>query len=137
MALVWKSRDVHVCLAASIIRSPHHLPPSLAFTIMITRAGNATKRPGEVQIRSSLRRPKQVVQAERAAKAAEKEKAATAKDTAIEKLVRLEQNARKKVNVAKPKEVRSGDKVIGRTSTSARKALSAADKGEMATINKP
>jgi hypothetical protein len=87
---------------------------------MITRAGNATKRPGEVQINSSVRRPKQVVQAERAAKAAEKEKAATEKSAAIQKLAQLEHNARK--NLASK---RSGGKAVSQASTGAQKIVSA------------
>jgi hypothetical protein len=60
---------------------------------MHTRASNANKHPGEVQLRHSSRRPKEVVQAERTAKATEKEKVATAKATAIQKLAQLEYDA--------------------------------------------
>lgn len=104
---------------------------------MITRAGNATKRPGEVLTRNGVRRPKQVIEAERIAKAAKKAKAAATKDAAINKLARLENDARQKVNRAKPKGVSLGGNAIGQTSTRARKALLVADKGKLLTINKP
>ena len=63
---------------------------------MITRAANADKHPGDVHRLSGIRRPKEVVAAERAAKAAAKEKAAAAKEIGIQKVARIENNARKK-----------------------------------------
>jgi hypothetical protein len=63
---------------------------------MITRAGNADKHPGDIDRLSGVRRPKEVVVAERAAKAAAKEMAAAAKETGIQKVALFEKNARKK-----------------------------------------
>jgi len=63
---------------------------------MITRASNAAKRPGQVVTNNSIRRPKEVVQAERASKAAEKEKIATAEKEGIDEVARIENDARKK-----------------------------------------
>jgi len=62
---------------------------------MITRASNADKHPGDIQRLSGARRPKEVVAAERAAKAAAKEMAAAAKETGIEKVAHIENKARK------------------------------------------
>jgi acetyl-CoA carboxylase carboxyltransferase component len=63
---------------------------------MITRPSNANKHPGDIQRLSGARRPKEVVAAERTAKAAVKEKAAAAKESAIQKVARIENDARKK-----------------------------------------
>jgi hypothetical protein len=63
---------------------------------MITRAANANKRPGQVVIDSGTRRPKEVVQAERTSKAAEKERIATAQEEGIEEVAQIENDARKK-----------------------------------------
>jgi hypothetical protein len=63
---------------------------------MITRAGNADKHPGDIDRLSGVRRPKEVVAAERAAKAAAKEMAAAAKENSIQKVAQLENNARKR-----------------------------------------
>jgi hypothetical protein len=63
---------------------------------MITRASNAKKHPGQVLINSGTRRPKEVVQAERASRAAEKEKTATTEKEGILEVARFENSARKK-----------------------------------------
>ena len=63
---------------------------------MQTRATNSGKHPGQVLISARTRRPKEVVQAERASKAAEKEKIATAEAEGIEEVARIENEARKK-----------------------------------------
>jgi hypothetical protein len=63
---------------------------------MITRASNATKRPGQVVINSGTHRPKEVVQAERTSRAAEKEKIAAAEKEGIDEVARIENDARKK-----------------------------------------
>jgi hypothetical protein len=66
---------------------------------MITRATNAQKHPGQVVINSGTRRPKEVVQAERATKAAENERIAAAQEDGIEEVARIENEARNKKGV--------------------------------------
>ena len=102
---------------------------------MITRAGNANKHPGEVQIRSSQCRPKQVIQAERMAKAAEKEKRATEMNAAIQKLAEIEHDTRKKVKNSKPEVIRPMSNMARRVSARPRKAVSVA--GGKLTVNIP
>ncbi|KAI0283462.1 hypothetical protein BC826DRAFT_1110208 [Russula brevipes] len=63
---------------------------------MITQAGNADKHPGNIDRLSGVCRPKEVVAAERAAKAAVKEMAAAMKESGIQKVAQIENNARKR-----------------------------------------
>jgi hypothetical protein len=63
---------------------------------MITRASNAKKHPGQVVINSGTRYPKEVVQAECASKATEKEKIATMEKEGIQEVARFENDSRKK-----------------------------------------
>lgn len=63
---------------------------------MNTRAANAKKHPGKVVLDSSTRRPKEVVQAERASKAAEKERTAAIQEEGIKEVAAIENDSRKK-----------------------------------------
>lgn len=101
---------------------------------MITRATNANKHPGKVVINSGkVRRSKEVVQAERTSRAAEKKKIEDAEKEGIEEVARIENEARKKKGL-RP----DWNKVTIPRATRARKprATTPIDQGKLLPLNK-
>lgn len=102
---------------------------------MITRASNATKRPGQVVVNSGTRRPKEVVEAERASKAAEKEKIAATEKEGVEEVARIENDARKKKDLG-PQAYGQRSKVTIPRATRVRKprAATPVDQGKLSPL---
>lgn len=86
------------------------------------RPANADKHPGLVD-RTSVRRPKEAVEAERAAKAAEKEQAAAAREKNIRNLAQIEAGARKKRTQMNVEACHPKDQLIVPRATRAQKSV--------------
>ena len=86
------------------------------------RPANADKHPGLVD-RTSVRRPKEAVEAEHAAKAAEKEQAAAAREKNIRNLAQIEAGARKKRTQMNVEACHPKDQLIMPRATRAQKSV--------------
>jgi hypothetical protein len=105
---------------------------------MITRAANTRKHPGQVVVDGATRRPKEVVQAERASKAAEKERIATAQEEGIKEVAQIENDVRKKRGLRFDQQKDELNIPRRRRAQSAQKprAVTPDDQGKMSPVSK-
>jgi hypothetical protein len=101
---------------------------------MNTRATNSKKHPGQIVINSRTRRPKEVVQAERTSKAAEKEKIAAAEEEGIGEVSRIENEARKKKALG-PDRQRNSITIPRATRVRKARAVTPVDQGKLSPLN--